>query len=213
MQDRAARRQDRRSGPFELDFISITHSIPEPNAVAIRTPLGTVVHTGDWKIDPDPMLGEATDDAALRRAGRGGRARLVCDSTNALVPGKSGSEADVRKTALHDLIGTLKGRVAVTAFASNVARLQYGCAARRARMAARSCWSAARCSNMVEAARETGYLKDFPPRAGRKTTSRDLPRTTACSISAPAARASRAPRWRASPPANIPTCRSAKATR
>ena len=110
-------------GPFEMEFISITHSIPEPNAVAIRTPLGTVVHTGDWKLDPEPQLGEVTDDRALRKLGDEGVLACVCDSTNALVPGESGSEAEV-KAALHKLIGSLKGRVAVTAFASNVARLQ-----------------------------------------------------------------------------------------
>ena len=110
-------------GPFALDFISITHSIPEPNVLAIRTPLGTIAHTGDWKLDPEPTLGEATDEARLRKLGEEGVLACVCDSTNALVPGESGSEAHVRQ-ALHTLIGTLKGRVAVTAFASNVARLQ-----------------------------------------------------------------------------------------
>lgn len=98
-------------GPFELDFISITHSILEPNLLAIRTPLGVVAHTGDWKIDPDPMLGESTDIEALEKLGNGGVLALVCDSTNALVAGSSGSEAKVRET-LTELIGTLKGRVA-----------------------------------------------------------------------------------------------------
>ena len=110
-------------GPFALEFISITHSIPEPNAIAIRTGLGTILHTGDWKIDPDPLLGEVTDEAALRRLGEEGVLAMVCDSTNALVPGESGSEGEVR-TSLIRLIGSLKGRIAVTAFASNVARLQ-----------------------------------------------------------------------------------------
>ena len=84
-------------GPFQLDFISITHSILEPNLLAIRTPLGVVAHTGDWKIDPNPMLGEATDAEALERLGNEGVLALVCDSTNALVPGSSGSEATVRE--------------------------------------------------------------------------------------------------------------------
>jgi ribonuclease J len=109
-------------GPFALDFISITHSILEPNLLAIRTPLGVVAHTGDWKIDPNPLLGEQTDTAALERLGNDGVLALVCDSTNALVAGSSGSEAKVRES-LTELIGTLKGRVAVTGFASNVARL------------------------------------------------------------------------------------------
>jgi ribonuclease J len=147
-------------GPFALTFISITHSIPEPNAIAIRTPLGTVVHTGDWKIDPDPQLGEVTDDAALRALGNEGVLACVCDSTNALVPGESGSEAMV-KTALHDLIGTLTGRVAVTAFASNVARLKS--VAEAARANGREIVLVGRAMRtMVEAAQDTGYLRDFP---------------------------------------------------
>src|SRR4029077_6656714 len=77
-------------GPFQMDFISITHSIPEPNLIAIRTPLGVIAHTGDWKIDPEPMLGEVTDDAAIRKLGDEGVLALVCDSTNALNPGHSG---------------------------------------------------------------------------------------------------------------------------
>src|SRR3954465_6083160 len=147
-------------GPFELDFISITHSILEPNLLAIRTPLGVVAHTGDWKIDPDPMLGEATDTAALEKLGDEGVLALVCDSTNALVPGSSGSEAKVRET-LTELIGTLKGRVAVTGFASNVARLDT--VARAARAHGRRVALVGRSmQKMVSAARETGYLKNFP---------------------------------------------------
>jgi ribonuclease J len=148
-------------GPFELDFISITHSILEPNLLAIRTPLGVVAHTGDWKIDPDPLLGEATDAEALERLGNDGVLALVCDSTNALVPGSSGSEADVRKN-LTALVGTLKGRVAVTGFASNVARLDT--VARAAKAHGRRIALVGRSmQKMVEAAKDTGYLKDFPP--------------------------------------------------
>jgi ribonuclease J len=147
-------------GPFALEFISITHSIPEPNAIAIRTALGTIVHSGDWKIDPDPQLGEVTNDAALRKLGEEGVLALVCDSTNALVPGQSGSEAEVSR-ALHRLIGTLKGRIAVTAFASNVARLNS--IAQAARAHGREIVLVGRAMrHMVEAARDTGYLKDFP---------------------------------------------------
>jgi ribonuclease J len=147
-------------GPFELDFISITHSILEPNLLAIRTPLGVVAHTGDWKIDPDPMLGEATDTAALEKLGDEGVLALVCDSTNALVSGSSGSEAKVREN-LTELIGTLKGRVAVTGFASNVARLDT--VARAAQVHGRRLALVGRSmQKMVSAARETGYLKDFP---------------------------------------------------
>ena len=147
-------------GPFELDFISITHSILEPNLLAIRTPLGVVAHTGDWKIDPDPMLGQATDTEALIKLGDEGVLALVCDSTNALVSGSSGSEAKVREN-LTALIGTLKGRVAVTGFASNVARLDT--VARAAKVHGRRVALVGRSmQKMVSAARETGYLKDFP---------------------------------------------------
>jgi len=147
-------------GPFSIDFLSITHSIPEPNALAIRTKLGVVVHTGDWKIDPDPLVGEATDANAFRKLGDEGALALVCDSTNALVQGHSGSEADVR-TALTDLIGTLKGRVAVTGFASNVARLDT--IANAARHHGREVALVGRSMHrIVNAARDTGYLKDFP---------------------------------------------------
>jgi len=148
-------------GPFSIDFVSITHSIPEPNALAIRTPLGVVVHTGDWKIDPDPMLGEVTNVNALTKLGDEGVLATVCDSTNALVQGHSGSEARVRQ-ALSALIGSLKGRIAVTAFASNVARLDS--VAKAAREHGRQIALVGRSMHkMVAAAKETGYLTDFPP--------------------------------------------------
>ena len=83
--------------PFEVELITLTHSIPEPNAVVVRTPLGAVLHTGDWKLDPTPLVGEATDEAALRKLGDGGVLAMVCDSTNVFVEGASGSEADVRE--------------------------------------------------------------------------------------------------------------------
>ncbi|HEX4077629.1 MAG TPA: ribonuclease J [Rhizomicrobium sp.] len=147
-------------GPFEIDFISITHSIPEPNALAIRTSFGVVVHTGDWKLDPEPLIGEATNSDALRAIGEEGALALVCDSTNALVEGHSGSESRVRQS-LVDLIGTLSGRVAVTAFASNVARLES--VGRAARTHGRSLVLVGRSMlRIVEAARATGYLRDFP---------------------------------------------------
>ena len=147
-------------GPFRIEFISITHSIPEPNALAIHTPFGVVVHTGDWKLDPEPLIGEATNSAAFRAIGDEGALALVCDSTNALVSGESGSESRVRQS-LVDLIGTLGGRVAVTAFASNVARLEtVGAAARKH---GRELVLVGRSMHrIVQAARETGYLKHFP---------------------------------------------------
>ncbi len=147
-------------GPFEVDFVSITHSIPEPNALSIKTPLGTVVHTGDWKLDPDPLIGDITDETALKKLGDDGVLALVCDSTNALVPGESGSEAKVRES-LSTLIATLKGRVAVTAFASNVARLES--VAKAARENNRELVLVGRSMHrIVNAARATGYLEHFP---------------------------------------------------
>ena len=147
-------------GPFDIEFHSITHSIPEPNALVIRTPLGTVMHTGDWKLDPDPLIGNATDEAAFRKIGDEGVLAMVCDSTNALVQGHSGSEADVKK-GLTDLIGTLKGKVAVTGFASNLARLQS--VAEAARAHGREVALVGRSMHRItQAARETGYMKNFP---------------------------------------------------
>ena len=81
-------------GPFDLELVTLTHSIPEPNGVVLRTPAGTVFHTGDWKFDPDPLIGPSADEAALGRLGEEGVLAMVCDSTNALRPGSSGSEAD-----------------------------------------------------------------------------------------------------------------------
>jgi len=148
-------------GPFEIELITLTHSIPEPNAVVVRTKLGTVLHTGDWKLDPDPLVGPVADETALRRIGAEGVLAMVCDSTNALVEGQSGSEADVRAT-LDRLIGERRQRVAVACFASNVARLQTVAevAARHDRqvgLVGRSLW------RIDAAARETGYLADLPP--------------------------------------------------
>ncbi len=149
-----------RLAPFELEFITITHSIPEPNALVIRTPLGNIVHTGDWKLDPDPLVGEPTDDRALRKLGEEGVLAMICDSTNALVLGHSGSEAEVER-ALNGLIKGLSGRVLVTCFASNVARLQS--IAHAARDSGREVVLVGRSMHrIVRAAQDTGYLRDFP---------------------------------------------------
>jgi len=149
-------------GPFSIELITLTHSIPEPNAVAIRTPLGTVLNTGDWKIDPEPMVGEVTDEAALRRLGDEGVLAMTCDSTNVFVPGRAGSEGEVR-TSLTKLIKSRQGRrIAVTAFASNVARLET--VALAAHDAGRSVALVGRSMRrMVTAAQATGYLTDLPP--------------------------------------------------
>ena len=111
-------------GPFDLEMITLTHSIPEPNALAIRTPLGLILHTGDWKIDNDPQIGEPVDEKALKALGKEGVIAMICDSTNVFTPGYAGSEGEVRKE-ITKLIGEYAGKgVAVASFASNVARLE-----------------------------------------------------------------------------------------
>src|SRR3954471_1133984 len=148
-------------GPFKLDLITLTHSIPEPNGLAIRTPLGTILHTGDWKIDPDPLLGDVTDAAAIRRLGDEGVLAMVCDSTNVFVDGHAGSEADVRK-ALIPLIGSLKGKVAVACFASNVARMDS--IARAAEANGRRVVLAGRSMHrMSSAAKSVGLMEGLQP--------------------------------------------------
>ncbi|MEG3618064.1 ribonuclease J [Magnetovibrio sp. PR-2] len=148
-------------GPFELDLITLTHSIPEPNGIAIKTPLGTVLHTGDWKLDPDPVIGEPSDMPALRRLGDEGVLAIVCDSTNVFTEGTSGSEGAIFES-MRELVSGCTGRVVVTCFASNVARLDT--LFRVAQACGRSVALAGRSfGRMVDAARENGYLKDIPP--------------------------------------------------
>jgi ribonuclease J len=166
-------------GPFDLELVTMTHSILEPNALAIRTPAGTVLHTGDWKIDPAPLIGEVTDEAALRRIGDEGVLAMVCDSTNVFVKGESGSEADVRQ-ALERLIAGRTGRVAVTCFASNLARVDSIAKAavavgRRPALVGRALY------RMVDAARENGYLLDFPTTVAERDVGW-LPRNEVCLI-------------------------------
>jgi ribonuclease J len=145
-------------GPFDLELITITHSIPEPNGLAIRTPLGSILHTGDWKIDPDPLLGGKTDIAAISRLGDEGVLAMVCDSTNVFVDGEAGSEAEVR-VAMNKLIGTLKGKVAVACFASNVARMDTAIRAAQANDR-RVCLVGRSMHRMAGAARSVGFLQD-----------------------------------------------------
>ncbi|MCE2889797.1 MAG: ribonuclease J [Hyphomonadaceae bacterium] len=109
-------------GPFDIEYVTLTHSIAEPNGLAIHTPLGTVMHTGDWKIDIDPLIGEQTDSARIRQIGDDGVLAMVCDSTNVFSEGEAGSEAGVRD-GLFEAIAEQKGKVAVACFASNVARI------------------------------------------------------------------------------------------
>jgi len=147
-------------GPFDLELVGMTHSIPESNAVVIRTPAGTVVHTGDWKLDPEPVVGHVSDEEKLRRVGDEGVLALVCDSTNVFEAGKSGSEGDLLP-ALSEIIGGCVQRVAVTCFATNIARLET--IARAAAANGRDVVLAGRSFRRItEAARETGYLGDIP---------------------------------------------------
>ncbi len=147
-------------GPFEIDFVTLTHSIPEPNGLAIRTPLGLIWHTGDWKIDPDPLIGETTDEAKLRAMAEEGVLAMVCDSTNVLVEGTAGSEAEVREK-LTGVIKNCTGKVAVTAFASNVARVETTLKAARA--AGRTpCLVGRSMHRIFNAAQSVGLLQDVP---------------------------------------------------
>jgi len=148
-------------GPFHLEMITLTHSIPEPNGLAIKTPLGTILHTGDWKIDPEPQLGAATDIDAIRKLGDEGVLAMVCDSTNVFVDGEAGSEADVR-VAMNRLISSLTGKIAVACFASNVARMDT--VIRAAQAAGRKvCLAGRPMHRMSAAARSVGLFQDIEP--------------------------------------------------
>lgn len=143
-------------GPFNVEFIAVAHSIPEAHALAIHTSAGTVLHTGDWKIDPTPTLGAPTDEKRLRELGEEGVLALIGDSTNAVRDGRSPSEAEVARTII-DLVKAAKGRVAVTTFASNVARIKAVAAAAKA--ADREVVVVGRAmERVVQVARECGYL-------------------------------------------------------
>ena len=148
-------------GPFDLEMITLTHSIPEPNALAIRTDEGVILHTGDWKIDPDPQIGEPVDVAAIEALSKEGILAMICDSTNVFTPGEAGSEGDVRKE-LSKLIGEYEGRgVAVASFASNVARLESVMVA--AKENNRSvCLVGRSMERMTRAAKSVGLLKGLP---------------------------------------------------
>lgn len=145
-----------KAGAFEVEFVSLAHSIPEPNGLAIRTAAGTVFHTGDWKLDPTPVVGRPHDAARLQSLGDEGVLALVGDSTNAMREGRSASEEDVAKT-LKKIIADAPRCVAVTLFASNVARVASIAAAAQA--AGRSLVVAGRALHrIIEVAIETGYL-------------------------------------------------------
>lgn len=148
-------------GPFDVELVNMAHSIPESSALIIRTPLGAVLHTGDWKIDRTPILGTGTDEAKLRALGDAGCLAIVGDSTNAVRDGVSPSETDVARN-IEALIKTAKGRVAVTTFASNVARLR--AVALAAQATDREVIVVGRAmERIVSISRELGYLEGIKP--------------------------------------------------
>ena len=151
-------------GPFKVSFVALSHSIPEGNGVLIETPFGNIFHTGDWKIDETPVIGEAPSIEALTEIGDRGVLALVCDSTNVFQDKPSGSEESVHAGLLAK-VAEAKGRVLVTTFASNAARLQT--IGRVARETGREvCIAGRSLERILRVAQATGYLKDFPPPIG-----------------------------------------------
>jgi ribonuclease J len=146
-------------GPFSIEAVHVTHSLPEPMSLAITSPLGTVVHTADWKIDAAPTLGKVTDEVAFRRIGENGVLAAICDSTNAMRTGVSPSEEEV-SDSLADIIANAKGRVAITTFSSNVGRLRsIAQAAKKNNRQVLLMGSSIR--RVVEVSSELGYFDDI----------------------------------------------------
>ena len=157
-------------GPFKIEFVTLTHSILEPNGLCIETPAGTVLHTGDWKCDPNPLIGETINEKKLKEIGDQGVLAMICDSTNVFSPGRAGSELDVRKSLLK-IMTSLQKRIIVTSFASNVARMEsiFYCAEktnRKISLVGRS------MHRIYKAAKQCGYLKKLikpiDPREAKK---------------------------------------------
>ena len=144
-------------GNFEIDFVTLTHSILEPNGLSIKTPLGTVLHTGDWKIDPNPLIGSEIDEQKLKSIGKNGVSTMICDSTNIFSPGRAGSESDVRDSLLR-IMEIKTNRILVTSFASNVARMEsiFYCAKKTGR---NICLVGRSMQRIYKAARKCGYLQ------------------------------------------------------
>jgi len=145
-------------GPFNIEFVTLTHSILEPNGLSIVTPVGTILHTGDWKCDPNPLIGNTINEKKLRQIGDRGVLAMICDSTNVFSPGRAGSELDVRVSLLKIMKNKNK-RIIVTSFASNVARMEtiFYCAekiGRQISLVGRS------MHRIFKAARQCGYLKN-----------------------------------------------------
>ena len=145
-------------GPFKIEFVTLTHSILEPNGLSIETPVGTILHTGDWKCDPNPLIGNKINEKKLKQIGEQGVLAMICDSTNVFNPGRAGSELDVRQSLLKIMQNKNK-RIIVTSFASNVARMEtiFYCAKkieRQISLVGRS------MHRIYKAARQCGYLKN-----------------------------------------------------
>ena len=157
-------------GPFKIEFITLTHSILEPNGLRIETPAGIILHTGDWKVDPNPLIGGKINSDRLKEIGNEGVLAMICDSTNVFSIGKSGSELDVRKNILN-IMQRLNKRIIVTSFASNVARMEtiFYCAKKTGRQISLVGRSMHR---IYKAAKQCGYLKDviepIDPRDAKK---------------------------------------------
>ena len=143
-------------GPFKIEYITLTHSILEPNGLSITTPLGTILHTGDWKIDPNPLIGGNVDEKKLKKIGDKGVSIMICDSTNVFSPGRAGSEADVRESLLK-IMEIKSKRILVTSFASNVARMEtiFFCAKKTGRSI---CLVGRSMQRIYKAAKKCGYL-------------------------------------------------------
>ena len=156
--------------PFKIEYITLTHSILEPNGLRIETPAGVILHTGDWKIDPEPLIGEKINSNRLKEIGNEGVLAMICDSTNVFSMGKAGSELDVRKNMLN-IMSSLKKRIIIASFASNVARMEtaFYCAEKTGRQVSLVGRSMHR---IFKAARQCGYLKNviepIDPREAKK---------------------------------------------
>ena len=146
-------------GPFEIEFITLTHSILEPNGLSIKTPAGIILHTGDWKCDPNPLIGEKIDEKKLKEIGNQNVLAMICDSTNVFSEGRAGSESDVRESLIK-IISNLKKKIIVTTFASNVARMEtvFHCAQKSNRQISLVGRSMHR---IYKAARQCGYLQNL----------------------------------------------------
>ena len=148
-------------GPFDINYVTLTHSILEPNALQIKTPHGTLLHTGDWKCDTDPLIGKQMDEIKLKEIGKQGVLAMICDSTNIFTEGRSGSEKDVRESML-TVFENIKKKIVVTTFASNVARMEtvFKCAEKIGRHLSLVGRSMHRIYNTE---RECGYLQNIKP--------------------------------------------------